>query len=291
MGQIIWLASYPKSGNTWLRAFLANYQAGGSEPVDINRLPELSFSDNRVRYFDQVAGRPTAGLPFADIHRLRPAVHRLFAQARDGTVLVKTHCVLSRIDDIPTITPELTAAALYVVRTPLDVAVSFAHHFGLSVASAVQAISFPQLKSAPQGDTVAQPFSDWSRHVVSWLDAPGLNVHMLRYEDMHRAPARVFKGVIAFLGWRFEPERLRRAIRQSDFRTLAAQERDGGFVEASRKAERFFRRGQIGSWRTELTADQAAFLIDRHRVVMTRLGYLSADGKPAIREPEERGQG
>ena len=288
MGQIIWLASYPKSGNTWLRAFLANYQAGGSEPVDINRLPELSFADNRVRYFDQVAGRPTAGLPFADTHRLRPAVHRLFAQARDGTVLVKTHSVLSRIDDIPTITPELTAAALYVVRTPLDVAVSFAHHFGLSVASAVHAISFAQLKSQPTGDTVAQPFSDWSSHVESWLDAPGLSVHMVRYEDMHRAPARVFKGVIAFLGWPFEPERLRRAIRQSDFRTLAAQERSGGFVEASRKAERFFRRGQIGSWRSELTPDQATLLIDRHRAVMTRLGYLSADGKPAVREPEER---
>ena len=289
MGQIIWLASYPKSGNTWLRAFLANYRAGGSEPVDINRLPELSFADNRVRYFDQVAGRPTEGLPFADTHRLRPAVHRLFAQARDGTVLVKTHCVLSRIEAVPTITPELTAAALYVVRTPLDVAVSFAHHFGLSMASAVQAISAPQLKSQPTGDTVAQPFSDWSSHVVSWLDAPGLKLHWLRYEDMHRAPARVFKGVITFLGWPFEPERLRNAIRQSDFRTLAAQEAQAGFVEASRKAERFFRRGRIGSWRSELTADQAAFLIDRHRAVMTRLGYLSADGKPALREPERAG--
>lgn len=289
MGQIIWLASYPKSGNTWLRAFLANYRAGGSEPVDINRLPELSFSDSRVRYFDQVAGRPTGGLPFADTHRLRPAVHRLFAQARDGTVLVKTHCVLSRIEAVPTITPELTAAALYVVRTPLDVAVSFAHHFGLSMASAVQAISAPQLKSQPTGDTVAQPFSDWSSHVVSWLDAPGLKLHWLRYEDMHRAPARVFKGVITFLGWPFEPERLRNAIRQSDFRTLAAQEAQAGFVEASRKAERFFRRGRIGSWRSELTADQAAFLIDRHRAVMTRLGYLSADGKPALREPERAG--
>jgi len=286
LGQIIWLASYPKSGNTWLRAFLANYRAGGSEPVEINRLPELSFSDSRVRYFDQVAGRPTAGLPFAEIHRLRPAVHRLFAQARDGQVLVKTHCALSRIDDIPTITPELTAAALYVVRTPLDVAVSFAHHFGLSMASAVQAISFPQLKSAPRGDTVAQPFSDWSSHVQSWLDAPGLKLYWLRYEDLHRAPARVFKGVIAFLGWPFEAERLRNAIRQSDFRTLAAQEARAGFVEASRKAERFFRRGQIGSWRSELTADQVAFLIERHRAVMTRLGYLGPDGKPAVREPE-----
>ena len=286
MGQIIWLASYPKSGNTWLRAFLANYRADGAEAVDINRLPELSFSDSRARYFDQVAGRSTAGLPFADIHRLRPAVHQLFAQARDGEVLVKTHCVLSRIDNIPTITPGLTAAAVYVVRTPLDVAVSFAHHFGLSMASAVQAISYPQLKSAPQGDAVAQPFSDWSSHVLSWLDAPGLKLHLLRYEDMHRAPAAVFKAVIAFLGWPFEAERLRRAIRQSDFRTLAAQEQKAGFVEASRKAERFFRRGQIGSWRTELTREQIAFLIERHRAVMMRLGYLGRDGKPAVRAAE-----
>ncbi|MEJ2083836.1 MAG: sulfotransferase, partial [Acidobacteriota bacterium] len=38
MTGIVWLASYPKSGNTWLRAFLMNFLDPGKRPVDINQL-------------------------------------------------------------------------------------------------------------------------------------------------------------------------------------------------------------------------------------------------------------
>ncbi|MBK8208712.1 MAG: hypothetical protein IPK78_00920 [Rhodospirillales bacterium] len=74
MGSIIWLASYPKSGNTWLRAFLANYLADTSMPVDINTLPDFAYGDMRAEYYAQLAGKPAAELSWPEINALRPKV-------------------------------------------------------------------------------------------------------------------------------------------------------------------------------------------------------------------------
>jgi hypothetical protein len=67
MGGIIWLASYPKSGNTWLRALLANYLADKSMPVDINTLPDFAYGDMRAEYYAQLAGKPAAELSWPEI--------------------------------------------------------------------------------------------------------------------------------------------------------------------------------------------------------------------------------
>ena len=75
MGNIVWLASYPKSGNTWLRAFLANLVADGAEPVPLAELPQYCEDEARPELFSALAGRPSTGLSFDEICVLRPRVH------------------------------------------------------------------------------------------------------------------------------------------------------------------------------------------------------------------------
>jgi hypothetical protein len=115
--------------------------------------------------------------------------------------------------------------------------------------------------------------------VRSWLNAPGLNLKTLRYEDMLASPRRAFAAVCAFLKMPKDEARLRRAIRHSSFRVLAEQEREHGFVERARGADTFCRRGRAGSWREELTPAQVEAILARHRPLMIELNYLSADGK------------
>lgn len=283
MGKILWLASYPKSGNTWLRVFLANYAQSGGKPFDINRLPDVSFSDSRAAYFEQIAGCPPNELTFEAVHRLRPDVQRLLVQARTDQVWVKTHSAVAVLDDVPTIVPELTSAAIYVVRNPLDVVVSFAHHYGLPMDRAIRAIGFRQLKTSPQDGMVAQFLSDWSSHAKSWLTATRYCVHVVRYEDMIARPLRTFAEIVRGAGLRLDRERLRRAIRRSDFKMLAEQEHQTGFVEASRKTkERFFRRGTVGAWRQELTGEQAQLVVTQHREMMARFGYVGSQGELTV---------
>lgn len=279
---ILWLASYPKSGNTWLRAFLANYLRNASQPEDINALPEFALGDMRVEPYARISRKEPAALSRAEINRLRPQAHRALAAASSGLVPVKTHTAIATIAGIPTITPDVTFGAIYVIRNPLDVAVSFSHHYAVSIDQAVTAICFRGLEIPAKEGHVVQVVSDWSTHVRSWLGAPGLNLKTMRYEDMLASPRRAFAGVCDFLRMPRDEARLRRAIRHSSFRVLAEQERERGFVERARGADAFFRRGRAGTWRQELTAAQVEVILDRHRPLMIELGYVSAEGKMLI---------
>ena len=280
MTQILWLASYPKSGNTWLRAFLANYLLNARTPQNINTLSEFAYGDMRVDYYERVSGKSQTDLTWPEINRLRPRVHRFLADAHPGTVMVKTHNVLSAIQDIPTITPEVTFGAIYVVRNPLDVAVSFSHHYGLTLDQGAKAICFKPLEIKAKDGHILQVVSDWSTNVRTWLRAPGLYLKVLKYEEMTKSPGKTFSSVLDFLKIPKEKERLKRAIRHSSFKVLAGQERKAGFIERPRNADRFFRKGAVGTWRQELAPEQVEMIVHCHKDMMSELGYLSADGKP-----------
>ncbi len=206
----------------------------------------------------------------------------MFATSSPDTVFVKTHNAIAFLDDVPTITPEATAGAIYVMRNPLDLVISYAHHFGIGIERAIEAFASDETEAPVQGHLVHQYLGSWSGHVRSWTRAPGLESHVMRYEDMLLKPERTFRRLVKFLGLPLEPPRLKKSIRFSSFNELAAQEKRSGFVEAvPGEARRFFRRGRIGEWRERLSPAQVERLIADHREVMAEHGYLRKDGRPA----------
>lgn len=274
MSKILWLASYPKSGNTWLRAFLHNLFRNPDTPFDINRMSALTAGDSQAHWFRCLDPRPPAALSRADLAHLRPRVHALIAGSAPDTVMVKTHNALVEAAGAPMITQALTAGALYVVRNPLDIALSYAHHLGRPVDDIIALMETSGFETPASETHVPEHHSDWSGHVESWTrrDHPGL--HVVRYEDMSRRPGPTFRAIAAFLGRKPPRERLERAVRHSSFRALRAQEDERGFVERTPAQARFFRAGRPGGWREALDEGQVARLVARHRVQMERFGYL-----------------
>ena len=134
----------------------------------------------------------------------------------------------------------------------------------------------------PRGleDQVRQKMLTWSEHVLSWVDAPALNKHVIRYEDMLAKPLETFTQASHFLELPTDPERIEKAIRFSDFKVLAEQEADKGFKERPHHTERFFRPGKSGDWRDKLSTEQIDKIIHDHHVVMRRFGYLDEHDKP-----------
>ena len=124
-----------------------------------------------------------------------------------------------------------------------------------------------------------QYLGSWSDHVTSWTTAPGLSIHVMRYEDMTRTPVETFARMAKFLGLPKNPTRLKKAIRFSAFDVVSAQENNAGFKERSKNTERFFRKGRVGDGRAALTRAHIGKLIEHHGDVMREFGYVSKNGE------------
>ncbi len=276
---IIWLASYPKSGNTWMRALLTNYLRDGDAPADINDLDGGPIASARA-WFDEWVGIEASALSDAMIARLRPEVYRCMARATSTMLYMKVHDAWSRTDQGEPLFPaDITAGVVYIVRNPLDLAASCANHWGISIEQAVERLCDPTFVLARSlgglNDQLSQTLSCWSGHVRSWLDESGLPVHLVRYEDLRARPEAVFGEVVRFCGLPWDAARVGKAIAFSDFGELRQQEQAKGFRERPLVARTpFFRRGQVGGWRDELPPTLAQRLIAAHGEMMRRLGYL-----------------
>lgn len=280
MGGILWLASYPKSGNTWVRAFLANLFANQPGPLDINELNRFAVSDQRVGEYETLTGRAYDAIEDEEVNRLRPQAQRMIAASRPETVLCKTHSKIAVLKGAPTVEPGVTTGAVYVLRNPLDVAPSYADHFGIDLDTAITYLCDPN-NHVPRHDRLTFVYlGSWQDHASSWLDAPGLRCHFLRYEDLLAEPRRGFGSLVRFLGLPADPKRFERALRFSSFGVLRRLEEQSGFVERSPNAERFFRSGRAGAWREIYTPAQLDRLIEGCRDGMRRFGYLDDRDRP-----------
>ncbi len=283
MGGILWLSSYPKSGNTWLRAYLANLFKNPEKPIPINDLPNFALGDNFLVHYAQFSGKKAEDITPEDIVTLRPRIHDWFATSRGDTVFVKTHNACALADGQPLITPSATAGAIYVIRNPFDVAVSFTHHLQAPIQNAVDILCAEQHVQPPPEGQIEQVLLSWSGHVRSWTTAPGMRLHVVRYEDMQDAPLRAFRKVSKFLGLPDDKPRIRKAIQFSSYDELKSQEDRGGFIEARPDGKaKFFRAGKSGSWRGVLTESQVDQLIEAHHDVLREHRYLDENDKPCI---------
>jgi aryl sulfotransferase len=272
---IWWLASYPKSGNTWLRAWLCGLFAG--VPVDLSALSRLSGYAAARPQFDRALGIQSVVLSRDQECNLRPHVFEVLAAEALSPIYLKVHDAYHLTPaGKPLFPAAATLGAVYVVRDPRAVAVSIAHHMAEPLDEAVTFLDNRAAALAHStrelSDHLHQHLMRWSDHVESWLAAP-FPVHLVRYEDMQADPHATCAGIAAFLGLPHDPAAIAAAVEATTFSRLQAQERASGFIEKPRPAAAFFREGRIDGWRHELDKEQAARIVAAHGRVMQRFGY------------------
>ena len=279
MGDIVWLASYPKSGNTWIRALLHNLFLNRNDPVNVNRMQgDLTQSDEMLTWYRMLDKRPCQEWSSDDVARMRPKVDELIAKTSPGSIVCKTHNALLLSHGYPTINMEVTSGAIYIVRNPLDVTSSFADFLGVDLDTAIKYMGtdYLETQSDPAYNNVQLLLGSWSQHVKSWTGEPNRRLHVIRYEDLHEDPIRTLRRLARFLGLKPSRQRLLRAIKNSSFKVMQSQERRQGFKERSPFQQRFFRRGVANGWREELTDEQVERICEAHWEQMKRFGYLPA---------------
>ena len=271
---LLWLASYPKSGNTWTRVFLANYLFNAKVPVPINQVHRLGMGDAVAEIYRRVARGKFDPRDVKAALTLRHPVLRGIAANGADVNFVKTHARRARIGGVELIPPELTRAAVYILRDPHDVVLSYARHYGGTPEQAVAAMAREDHIVLGEAGSAAQFVGTWSAHVTSWTRTRRFPVVVLRYEDLKADPAAGFSRILELIGVPVEAERLERAIRFSSFEEMQRQEAAHGFIERSPRAERFFARGESGRGREELAPALAERLAADHGPVMQEFGYL-----------------
>lgn len=273
-----WIATYPKSGSTWLRLALSSLAQGGA-PVDLRAPVALAPIDSARARFDALLGVDSADLTGREATDLRPFAHLLDATGEEAPRLRKVHDAWTRTSSgTPLFAPEVTESILYVVRDPRDIAISLAHHKAITVDAAIAFLCDEDATLSPPGRGIGaqlpQLLLSWSGHVESWLDAPIARPRLvLRYEDMLADPQAALRSAARHLGWADDPEGVHRAVEETRFDRLRAQEQARGFRDKPRGAASFFRSGVAGAWRDFLAADQARRIEAAHGRVMERLGY------------------
>ena len=153
---IVWLASYPKSGNTWVRLFVANYIVNRPDPLPINQIHKFGIGDSIAAMYSKVAGRAIGVNEVALSLQLRDRVLAGVVANNADINLVKTHNRRAVAHGVQMIPEKFTRSAIYVMRNPLDMVLSFARHYGTDNATAAQRICHPDNANAPTDRTVAE---------------------------------------------------------------------------------------------------------------------------------------
>lgn len=275
MPGILWLASYPKSGNTWMRAFLANLILDATEPLPLQRIGQICPSEPAEVWFKSLSSRPVPELGAKDVAALRVQAQERAVSLNKNVIPMKTHSYFGEDYGQPIFSMQATLGAIYIIRDPRDVVLSAADHFGKSLDEMIAKMADPaSLAAAMPGTIVHELISSWSNHVESWTKWNHPGIYTVRYEDLLADPLDQFGRIARRFGIAKDTARIERAIDHADFKRLKKMETEEGFTERSLHSQRFFRSGKSGGWREKLTAEQVSRLEQDHGAQMKRFDYL-----------------
>lgn len=274
---IIWLASYPKSGNTWFRAFLSALLNNGN--LDINDLKTDGIFSSRV-IFDNVTGLDSTLFYDEEINNMMPEVIEEYSCSKDKKCFIKIHNAFTYNKKKKPIVPQsVSLGVIYLVRNPLDIVASLANHLDYSLENTVGLMNnsdsyfLLQEGNCNIYSQFPQLVSDWSNHVNSWISQNEIPVFLIRYEDLLERPEYFFEQAVSFMELNYTSNEIKKAFDAAEFSKLKEQEQQKGFNERSLISKKFFRTGKINNWSTELNPELIQSIIDTHKLTMHKLNY------------------
>ncbi len=275
---IIWIASYPKSGNTYIRSLLSAYYFSKSGEFEFDSLKNIKqFPDNF--FFDKELNNIEEAFK-----NYVPAQKKIFENKK--ATFLKSHNLLGLYKGHPFTIPEYTLGAIYVVRDPRNVIVSLMNHYSLSEKEALEFITDDNRDIHHDDYNFASYayLSSWSKHYISWCKAKKYRKFLIKYEELQSNQYETFRDLIVFINTllnrteRVNKEKLKRAIETTEFNTLKQKEEKEGFLESVEnkqgKKKIFFNKGFGNRWENLVSSDTINKIQNKFRDEMVSLGYL-----------------
>ncbi len=278
---IIWLASYPKSGNTWVRLFLKHYFKKPGEQFKINSLDTDKFKNRS--FPDQYILREMKinYLKFEEIVKNWETIQN-FINLNKSTNYIKTHSSMCTIDRYRFTTQKNTKGAIYIVRDPRDVLVSNSYYFGLDYEKTYQRLSSSDIFEYQSLSQTGERFKkslmgSWADNYNSWKNYKQSPILIIKYEEMILNGYNTFLKIIKYLnridGLEIDEEKLKNSFEQTEFKKLRKIEDQLGFEDQAKKGF-FFRKGKIGTWKDEVPNEIIKKIEKIFYKEMVELNYL-----------------
>ena len=277
---IIWLASYPKSGNTYLRSFLASYYFSEDgnfnfeQLLKIHQFPNMKFSKIKSTSKEQASK------------------NWIFNQNsffnRENFNLVKTHNCLYPFKNNKFTTQNESLGAIYIVRDPRNVITSLTHHYSLNYNEAFKHMIDDQsslLETSHELDHSNFTFlSSWSNHYKSWKNNLIFEVLFIKYEDLQKEKENTFEKVILFINrltnrdLKINDSKFLNSIKSTNFTNMKNKELNEGFEESvysnkTGKKINFFNLGFNNRWQKLLPNDIKELLNKKYINELKELNY------------------
>ena len=279
---IVWLASYPKSGNTWVRLFLRSYLSKDKEVFNINQKPGDEFKINRFPNYKILKEMQISSNHFFEIAKNWITIQEKI-NLNNKLNILKTHNALCTINGSKFTNKENTIGAIYIVRDPRDVAVSFSHHLGISLTEVVD-LMINENHSIYESDFVPEKngtgstlLSSWANHYKSWKNYNLSKILIIKYEDLVNKTFEKFYEIVSYLNEleniEIDERKISNSIGLTKFENLQELEKKYGFEEST-SSKAFFRAGKIGSWRQELNNELSKKIEKYFSSEMKELNYL-----------------
>jgi len=259
---IIWIASYPKSGNTFLRTFLASYYYSKKGKFDfdlllkIHQFPNMKFSKTKSLCEEDASSKWILNQnEFFD---------------KDNLNFVKTHNCLLPYKGNKFTTKDQTIGAIYVVRDPRNVITSMTHHYSITYEIALKKMlddNATLLQKSYDGDFSNFTYlSSWSKNYRSWKNSNEFKMLFIKYEDLELNKEDTFAKVLAFINALsnyekdIDEKKFYNSLNSTSFSNLQNKEKNEGFEESviSRETGKkipFFNLGFKNRWQKILPED------------------------------------
>ncbi len=275
MQKNIFLASYPKSGNTWLRSIIGNFYNFEKDFTlqDLKSIPLLSIKKHFKEFENKIYSNNN-DLHFDWVSQNIIKCQTLLNNKSNHLNIYKTHSVRHKKFTNETV----NAGFIYIVRDPRDIVISFKNFTGKSFDDTIQEFLFEK-KLMINTNGAQELLSTWELNVQSWLNYKNVPSLIIRYEDLKLNTKEIVLKIQKFLN---KIHRLKlylndyevdKIIENTNFNNLQKLEDKNGFDEAT-KYSKFFRSGTSNQWKDILSNSQVQLIEKNLQSLMKYFNYI-----------------
>ena len=282
---IIWIASYPKSGNTWVRSLLSTYLYSENGIFNFSLLKKiLKFPSKKyLEYFTK---------DFSDIKKISEywiaAQERINLQNENKSIFLKTHSALCTLEKNPFTNKKNTQAVIYIVRDPRNVITSVGNHFSMNIDESYNfMIDSNRILTADKWGSnnfgISDVLGSWGDHYKSWKNIKFAPILIVKYENLMNDTKKSLIEIINFLqkfsNIKIDNKKISKTVESCNFENLRNMEKNEGFNEAAyseklNKKVNFFHLGKKNNWKNLLNQEMEKKIREAFFNEMMELKYI-----------------